>query len=227
MWAGVNIKRMKSRDAYHHGDLRNALVGAAARLAAGGGPAAVTVRAAARDVGVTPTAAYRHFANHEALLDAAKHECTRRMAEAMRKRLDATPAERDPVRSAVLRLEAIGRGYVDFAIAEPGLFRTAFCLGEMEGKAEVLTGHKPAGEDVGVDEPHAMLLDLIDQLVRLGFFTEEQRLGAVVSAWSLVHGLAMLLIEGPLAGVPDDARTAVIDEALASYSRAFWNAGHH
>jgi len=222
MWAGVNIKRMKSRDAYHHGDLRNALVRSAARLAGSGGPAAVTIRAAAREVGVTPTAAYRHFANHEALLDAAKHECTRRMAVAMHTRLDATPAERDPVRSAVLRLDAIERGYVDFALAEPGLFRTAFCLGETEEKAGILTG-KPSDEDLGVDEPHEMLLGLIDELVQLGFFAEEERIGAAMSAWSLVHGLAMLLIDGPLASIPEADRAAVVEATLTTYARSFWD----
>jgi AcrR family transcriptional regulator len=79
MLAGVNIGAMESsagKRGYHHGDLRNALVAAAAELAAKGGPQSVTIRAAAREVGVTPTAAYRHFAGHEDLLNAAK-ECAR------------------------------------------------------------------------------------------------------------------------------------------------------
>jgi len=224
MFAGVNIKRMTSRT-YHHGDLRNALVTAAARLAGSGGPDAVTIRAAAREVGVTPTAAYRHFTGHEALLDAAKHESLRRMHVAMRKRLDAVPEVADPVAAVVARLDAIGHGYVDFALAEPGLFRTAFCPGGMEEKAAALSVSAEDLEELADENPQVLLLDLIDQLVRLGFFTEEQRLGAVVSSWSVVHGLSMLLIDGPLAGAPDEDKAALVEHALGSYSRAFWNAG--
>src|SRR5918998_81977 len=93
MFTGVNIGLMElsgsSKRAYHHGDLRNALIAAAAELAAQGGPGSVTIRAAARLVGVTPTAAYRHFDGHDELLDAAS-ECARdELSAATRKELDA------------------------------------------------------------------------------------------------------------------------------------------
>lgn len=218
MCAGVNIKAMSSRGRYHHGDLRNALVSAAARLAAGGGPDAVTVRAAAREVGVTPTAAYRHFAGHEGLLAAAKEECIGRMSVAMQKRLDELPERSDPIESAISRLEAIGRGYVDFALAEPGLFRTAF--GGHFGGNRLEQEH-----DHDTDNPHGMLIALIDELIQLGFLAERQRLGAEISAWSLVHGLSMLLIDGPLAGLPAEQQAAVVDQTLTGFTESFWNAG--
>jgi AcrR family transcriptional regulator len=218
MLVGVNIMAMSSRAAYHHGDLRNALVDAASRLAERGGPDAVTIRAAAREVGVTPTAAYRHFTGHEGLLEAAKYASLARMSKAMRKRLAAVPAEPDPVEAAIGRLEAIGFGYVDFALAEPGLFRTAFCRGA-------------AGKDLDdpairedPDNPHVMLVELIDELVRLGFLAEEQRLGAEIGAWSMVHGLAMLLIDGPLAALPPAERDAVVEQTLGTFTQSFWNA---
>jgi AcrR family transcriptional regulator len=209
---------MSSRPAYHHGDLRNALADAASRLAERGGPDAVTIRAAAREVGVTPTAAYRHFSGHEGLLEAAKHASLARMSTAMRKRLAAVADEPDPVESAITRLEAIGYGYVDFALAEPGLFRTAFCQG-VEGKDL----NDPANRD-DPDNPHVLLLGLIDELVRLGFLAEEQRLGAEIGAWSMVHGLAMLLIDGPLAALPPAERDAVVDQTLSTFTQSFWNA---
>src|SRR5690242_15991484 len=84
MFTHVNIYSVTTsgtaRATYHHGDLRNALIGAAADLAERGGPDAVTIRAAAREVGVTPTAAYRHFAGQADLVDAAKAEALQRMA---------------------------------------------------------------------------------------------------------------------------------------------------
>jgi AcrR family transcriptional regulator len=218
MWVGVNINAMSSRTAYHHGDLRNALVDAASRLAERGGPDAVTIRAAAREVGVTPTAAYRHFTGHEGLLQAAKQASLARMSKAMRKRLASLPDEPDPVEAAIARLEAIGYGYVDFALAEPGLFRTAFCRG-VQGK--------DLGDPANLtdpDNPHVMLIELIDELVRLGFLAEEQRLGAETGAWSMVHGLSMLLIDGPLAGLPEAERNAIVDQTLTTFTQSFWNA---
>src|SRR5690606_29119497 len=126
MCTGVNIERVttsaKARP-YHHGNLRNALVRAAAELAETGGPEAVTVRAAARRVGVTPTAAYRHFTNHEELLDAAQAQAQQTLFAAMGETLAELPADAN----AVDRLSAIGLGYINFAQREPGLFRTAFC----------------------------------------------------------------------------------------------------
>lgn len=209
---------MSSRPAYHHGDLRNALIDAASRLAEHGGPDAVTIRAAAREVGVTPTAAYRHFSGHEGLLEAAKHASLVRMTTAMRKRLAAVPGESDPVEAAIARLEAIGYGYVDFALADPGLFRTAFCQG-VEGKDI----NDPANRE-DPDNPHFILLGLIDDLVRLGFLSEEQRLGAEIGAWSMVHGLAMLLLDGPLAALPAAERDVVVEQTLTTFTQSFWNA---
>jgi len=76
MLVGVNIVLMNlsgsAKRGYHHGDLRNALGEAAAQLAKEGGPESVTVRAAARLVGVTPTAAYRHCTGHSELVAQAK-----------------------------------------------------------------------------------------------------------------------------------------------------------
>src|SRR5882672_2366151 len=130
MLMGVNIALMNlsgsAKRGYHHGDLRNALGEAAARLAREGGPEAVTVRAAARLVGVTPTAAYRHYAGHEELLREAKHQSLTILGMAMEKQLSRLPATGNPLHLAVRNLVAAGRAYIEFALGEPGLFRTAF-----------------------------------------------------------------------------------------------------
>ena len=213
MCAGVNINAMNARSPYHHGDLRNALISAAAELAEQGGPPAVTIRAAARGVGVTPTAAYRHFKNHEELLHAATLYSLTQMADAMRKRIAALPPAPDEAQAAMDRMEAIGRGYVDFALSRPGLFRTAF-----------LSVDKPALDGDGPEGPHVLLVRGIDELVRLGFVEEELRVGAEVASWSLVHGLSMLLLDGPLAQVPPRERDAIVDQTLALFSRNVWAA---
>lgn len=214
MCTTVNIKLMNGRNAYHHGDLRNALIAAAAELAEQGGPPAVTIRAAARVVGVTPTAAYRHFSGHEALLAAAKAYSLDRMGIVMRKRLAGLPAEPDPARAAMARIEAIGRGYVEFALAEPGLFRTAFTVDVA----------KPPLDIGAPDGPHQMLVKGVDELIKLGFVGEEYRVGTEVAAWSLVHGLSLLMLEGPLSRLPQAEREAVVDQAINTFVRSFWTA---
>ncbi|MBM0128271.1 TetR/AcrR family transcriptional regulator, partial [Pimelobacter simplex] len=122
-----------SKRSYHHGDLRNALARAAAHLAATGGPDAVTIRGAAREVGVTPTAAYRHFENQADLLEAARSLAMDGMVAAMADYLAEVPTDGDPVALALERLRSTGRGYIRFAIEEPGVFRTCFTGGLREG----------------------------------------------------------------------------------------------
>ncbi len=207
MLAGVNIGLMvssgSSKRAYHHGDLRNALIGAAAELAAKGGPGSVTIRAAARLVGVTPTAAYRHFAGQEELLGAAKDCALDELSAAMHKELAARPQSDDPVRYALGSLAALGRGYIAFARAQPGLFRTVF---SWEGPLR-------DGDDRSPSDPFGLLLESLDELVAVGYLSVERRPLAEVAAWSMVHGLAMLL-DGPLRDMPPDIRQEAVVKAM-------------
>ena len=204
MLAGVNICLMEpsgaSKRGYHHGDLRNALIAAAAELAAKGGPGSVTIRAAAREVGVTPTAAYRHFAKHEELLAAAKECAQNELVEAMQKELAARSTSSDPVHRALARFGALGRGYIAFARAQPGLFRTVF---SPEGLV------LPSESDHEKDGPFQMLLGAVDELVEVGYLSHERSPFTEFAAWAMVHGLATLL-DGPLRDMPDDVR----DEAI-------------
>ncbi|MEV0337528.1 TetR/AcrR family transcriptional regulator [Nocardia sp. NPDC050713] len=188
---------------YHHGDLRNALVRAAAALAETGGPEAVTVRAAARRVGVTPTAAYRHFTNHEQLLGAAQEQAQQSLFGAMAETIRTFPPDAD----AVTRLFAVGRGYIVFALREPGLFRTAFCNREEDDPEN---WNSPAFD---------LLSDLLDELVEIGFTDPADRPDAEYAAWSAVHGMASLLVERALPDTGPRARDLAIDRTLAVISR--------
>lgn len=200
---------------YHHGDLRNALVDAAATLAEEGGPDAVTIRAAARAVGVTPTATYRHFANQSDLLHAAKHEAMDRLTATILELLAAETPTPDAAEAAVQRLAAAGRGYVHFALAQPGLFRTAFC--------------RPAAEDEHPTEelsqilaeapPYAFLTTALDDLVDAGWLAPELRPHAETAAWSTVHGLAVLFVDGPYRHVPVPERDRLINVTLGMVVR--------
>jgi len=208
MLADVNIGSMvlagSPKRAYHHGDLRNALIAAAAELAAQGGPGSVTIRAAARSVGVTPTAAYRHFAGHEELLNAAKDHALDELTKAMRKELTDRPLSTDPVTYALSSLSSLGRGYIAFVRAQPGLFRTV-----ISWEGSLLSNRD---EDDG-DDPFGLMLESLDELVAVGYLSVDRRPLAEVAAWSLVHGLAVLL-DGPLRDMPPNVQDEAIVRAM-------------
>jgi AcrR family transcriptional regulator len=188
---------------YHHGDLRNALIAAAAELAAKGGPGSVTIRAAAREVGVTPTAAYRHFANHEELLIAAKQRALEELTAAMIKAVESRPISGDPVHHALARFGAFGRGYLSFARQEPGMFHTVFAP----------AGQAPRPFERTETSPYQLLVSALDDLVAVGYLSPERRPTTEITAWAMVHGLAALL-DGPLADLSETVRDEVIVRSM-------------
>ncbi len=184
------------RDTYRHGDLRRALLEAGTELARAGGPDAVVLREATRRTGVAPSAAYRHFADRQELLDAVCSAAQAALAVAMEEELAGVEREENPADSARARLRAVGAGYLRFAQAEPGLFRTAFSASDNLQSATL-----PARAEEGGLTPFQLLAANLDGLVEAGVLPRERRPGAEFLAWSAVHGLAMLLIDGPLRGL--------------------------
>jgi AcrR family transcriptional regulator len=178
------------RRAYHHGDLRRALLNAGTALAREGGPDAVVLREATRRAGVVPNAAYRHFASRDALLQAVRAAALATLAVAMEKELARIGARADIARAG---LRAIGTAYLRFAQKEPGLFRTAFSV---SGDPETTGDPGWAGRS-GLN-PFQLLGAALDRMVEAGVLPAERRAGAEYLAWSAVHGLAMLALEGPL-----------------------------
>ncbi|MGY1439101.1 TetR/AcrR family transcriptional regulator [Streptomyces reniochalinae] len=200
---------------YHHGDLRNALIRAAIELAAEGGPDAVVLRAAARKVGVSATAAYRHFEGQSDLLGAVKEYGQQRLVACM----EAVGRASEGVgpQAARDRMMELGRGYVRFAREEPGLYRTAFCrkaLGAVgiteEGGLADAEGEQPGWETRSFE----LLTETLDDAVTAGLITPERRPGAELSAWAMVHGVAMLFLDGPLDTLTDEESSYVIDRVL-------------
>lgn len=219
MLAAVNIYGMaksRTRSTYHHGDLRNALLRAAAELAESDGPQAVTIRAAARAVGVTPTAAYRHFSGQDELLAAVKDEAFVRLGKAMLFYLDELPGSGDEVLDAVRRSIAMARGYVRFAVTEPGLFRTAF----------VRPTAPPPEKAERPDDPFGLLARGLDDLVKVGYMAPESRPLAEFAAWSAVHGLAVMLIDGGLADAPEPDRTLAVNRTLQMLAHGLADGEH-
>lgn len=199
------------RGAYRHGDLPAALLAAGVELARLGGPEAVVLREATRRVGVSPNAAYRHFTDHRALLRAVCAVAMAQLARSMEAEQAAVPPA-DPQESALLRLRAVGAGYLRYARQQPGLFRTAFSA------ADELTDQHDARGESGLT-PFELLNDALDGLVRVGLLAPARRPNAEMVAWSAVHGLSMLLIDGPLRHL-DDAHADRVGQQLLDHVEA-------
>ena len=176
------------RSTYHHGHLRPALIEAARALLDEGGPAAVGLREAARRVGVSPTATYRHFRGKDTLLAAVAAEGFREFAAAL-----AEAGRRGAP------LSAMGAAYVDFALARPGMFRLMFS--PLMAKRELYPELQAAA-----DEAFAQL--------RRGVQSQapeaENFDAAALAAWSLVHGLSHLILDGVLPAANAEAFKSAI-----------------
>jgi AcrR family transcriptional regulator len=188
-----------ARSSYRHGDLRRALLEAGIELARAGGPDAVVLREATRRAGVVPNAAYRHFDSRQALLQAVRAAALSAVACAMEAELAKLDAALSPPELARASVRAVGTGYLRFARTEVGLFRAAFA-------SPVDPGGAPAGAKAGPGglDPFGLLGAALDRMMEAGLLPPERRPGAEYLAWSAVHGLAMLGIDGPLRGIPEE-----------------------
>ncbi|MBP7544688.1 MAG: TetR/AcrR family transcriptional regulator [Acidovorax sp.] len=203
-----------ARTTYRHGDLRRALLDAGIELARLGGPDAVVLREATRRAGVAPNAAYRHFANRDDLLGAVRAAAVSEAARAMEAEMALLPAKGTPVERAHAKVRAVGAGYLRFAHAETGLFRTAF-----GGRFTVQQQPDPAmGGATGLN-PFQHLSAALDDLVAAGALPPERRPGAEYLAWSTVHGMALLSIDGPLRGTPAQMLDALAQRLLDMVER--------
>jgi AcrR family transcriptional regulator len=104
---------------YHHGDLKRALAEAARRILEDEGLAGLTLRAVAREAGVSPAAPYHHFKDRNELLSAVAEEGTAELLAALIRARDASR----PGRS---RMVAVGSAYVQYGIDNPALYRLMF-----------------------------------------------------------------------------------------------------
>lgn len=183
--------------AYHHGDLRRSLIGAAREMLREGDLAGLTLRKVAARAGVSHAAPYHHFRSKEALLAAVAEEGF----GALRSALDRACPNR-AMRPAD-RLQALGRAYVQFAVDHPASFHVMF-------QAERAVGTYPALDAAR----RAALLPVLDATALL--CNRPRRHPDVQEAglmeWALMHGLAVLWIAGPLESVHEGVRPADLAE---------------
>jgi AcrR family transcriptional regulator len=169
---------------YHHGDLRTALI--TAGLAALDAGSELSLRALARETGVSPTAVYRHFPDKGALLAALAGEGLAMLADAQR-------AASERAGGGPAGFAATGGAYVRFALDHPALFRLIFA-------------HPQKGDLLDKDEDAMAMLRA--NAAALAPVDADARVFAL-KAWALAHGLAMLMLDGQ---VPRD--DAMIDAAI-------------
>jgi AcrR family transcriptional regulator len=182
--------RGAARRGYHHGDLARALLDEAGRALREGGPDALSLRALARALGVDAAAPYRHYASKEVLLAALAQEGFAALARAME---EAWARGGEPLQ----RFRRLGEAYVLFALEDGARFRLMFGpLGSGPGALPREPGASASGRT-----PYALLEAGLEELGAAGLARTPVR-RHVLPAWSAVHGLALLLVEGPLRGTP-------------------------
>ena len=200
---------------YHHGNLRASLIESGVALARSDGPDGVVLREVARRSGVSHNAAYRHFADREALLAEVAEVGMARLGEAMRSEM-AQVAVGDDLARAIALLRATGRAYVRFALAEPGLFTVAFAAPVLPEEAEPA----PAPETPAPSpHPYELLGQALDALTAAGGLSPERREGAEVLCWSAVHGFAVLHLDGPLRDAAEADRDVALESLLDQVER--------
>lgn len=196
--SSVNMKE----DGFHHGNLRAALIEAGLKAVEARGAAAVSLRDLAREAGVSPTAAYRHFADKDALFAAIAE---RGFASLAAVSAAAATAVSDPQR----RLVALAHAYAGFAEARPQLYRLMF--------AEPLD----LGQVAQLSDKSAMAYRPMRDAVLevLGAGADEGRVtDAIVRLWSVLHGYVTLRMANrlPRAATVGDRLDAVLAPVIAT-----------
>jgi AcrR family transcriptional regulator len=179
-------KRVK-QDTYHHGDLRRALIDAGRAVLAERGVDGLSLREVARRAHVSQAAPYHHFADKAELVTAVVEVGFADFTAALR------AAAGEAGDSALARLMAMGLAYVRFALSQPAVFRLMF---------------RPELRDVGSSSAAAAMqaagltsYDVFRDAVAAAI--EEGSIQGTVddvalAAWSIVHGLATILVDGPI-----------------------------
>ncbi len=168
---------------YHHGDLGHALLAAVRTLIERDGPSGFSISEACRMAGVSTAAPYKHFKGKDDILRSLVMQGFEELGEAMTRARDADPGP------APRRIAAMGRAYVAFGLANPGLFRLVF------GTKDRLKGAEDAElHACGHDCFSVLIEEVAGHLGPLAGPEAAKRLSVML--WTFVHGAASLAMEG-------------------------------
>jgi AcrR family transcriptional regulator len=174
------------RDTYHHGNLRQALLDAAMEVVRDRGVEGLTLREVARRAGVSHAAPYHHFRDKGALVAALAVDGFERFRVALTEARDQT------VGSHGDRIRAEGVAYVRFAFEEPDRFKLMW-------RPELRDPADSEVDEVGL-RSYEVLIEEINRGQRAGEVREGDTGELSLAAWATVHGLSMIIVDGPLRG---------------------------
>jgi AcrR family transcriptional regulator len=180
--------------AYHHGDLRNALIEAGLEILAQEGANALSLREVARKAGVSHAAPYRHFADKEALIAAIAAEVGSKLTPYLLKAIARFP---DDYHAQFLEM---GWAYVLFGLENPNQWK-------------VLFSSFTTSENIPFREAFELLVDTIRKGQEAGVFVTGNPFSLAMATWAMVHGLAVLMIENSI--IPDEIQEITTKENLA------------
>jgi AcrR family transcriptional regulator len=185
----------KPENTYHHGDLRGALIKAALREAEQSGAEAISIKALAKQLGVSQPAPYRHFADREALLRATTAEAFRQFSTMLR---EATRKS-----SKQSKLSRLAQATLEFGLRRNGVYRLMFAYptGSSAAKGSELNEAKR--------ETFALVIEALE-VPALGHLRERQAL----KMWAALHGVVMLAGQGLFTG---EAAHATCEELVQDF----------
>ena len=171
----------KPRNAYHHGDLREALIAAALQEAEQGGAEAISIKALAKKLGVSQPAPYRHFADREALISAVAAEAFRQFSTELAGAIDK--------RGRRSKLSCFAQTMLEFGLSRNGIFRLMF------GSRVIACAPEDSELHAATRETFALLVDALEAPA-VGLLRERQAL----KIWASLHGVVMLSEQGLFTG---------------------------
>lgn len=193
-----SIAVLKKKRAYHHGNLAESLLDAVDEIAGQFGLEAVTLRGCAKLVGVSPSSAFRHYTDKRALLTAFATRALNQLAESLES------ATHTALASGGNPFKAVGLAYVQFALDKPAFFRA------MWREETIYTA----------DEYYVAAADRLGRHLKSGFADSikdadpDSLSSEELLAWSSVHGLANLFIDGPIANDDSIKQKLVMAEQM-------------
>ncbi|MDJ0948416.1 MAG: TetR/AcrR family transcriptional regulator [Alphaproteobacteria bacterium] len=195
----ANPEEVHRKAAYHHGDLREALLAATHRLVTEKGPEHFTLADACRLAGVSTAAPYRHFRDREEVLGEITARGFEELERRMRAAKDAHP------RGEIAAISAMGQAYVAFAREEPAVFRLMFGR-----RPEKLSTERVQAAGQGA---FGTLLEEVEAFQRARGLARDV-MDTAVPLWTFVHGAASLMIDGDYEKVaPETDIGRMIDDA--------------
>ncbi|WP_407175955.1 TetR/AcrR family transcriptional regulator [Bradyrhizobium sp. STM 3562] len=187
----------KPLNAYHHGDLREALIKAALEEVERSGPEAVSLKALSKRLGVSQPAPYRHFADREALLVAAAAEAFRQFSAELRGIINK-PSKRS-------KLSRFARATLEFGLRRNGIYRLMFASRVMACSAKDSELHA-AGR-----ETFALLVEALEAPA-VGLLRERYAL----KIWASLHGVITLAEQGLWTGqIAGTTREELVEDIVA------------